>query len=249
MSGHSKWHGIKHKKADEDRKRGKIFSKLSRAISVAARERGGDPDGNPQLRTYIEKAKQANMPNENIQRAIKKGTGELPGVQYEHMIFEGYGLGGVAILIDALSDNKNRTSSEIRHIFSKRNSNLAGAGSVNWQFKKEGLMIVNKENVDEEELMEVVIENGAKDFNVEKDRYEIITPVDKFEVIKNSLDDKGIKIDVSELTMIPTNTIKLEGKKAKDLLMLINELEDHDDVQNVYANFDIPDEIIEELTS
>jgi len=249
MSGHSKWAGIKHKKAAEDKKRGKIFSKLSRAISVAAAEGGGDPDTNPQLRLYIDKAKQANMPNDNIRRALKKGTGELPGVQYEHMIFEGYGPGGVAILIDALSDNKNRTSSEIRHIFTRRSCSLAGAGSVNWQFEKKGFIMVDRENIDEENLMEVAVDNGAEDFSVEKDRYEITTSVDDFENVKSSLSEKSINIEASELTMIPKNLVKLDGKDAKDLLALINELEDHDDIQNVYANFDIPDEIIEGMIS
>ena len=249
MSGHSKWAGIKHKKAAEDKKRGKIFSKLSRAISVAASEGGGDPVTNPQLRLYIDKAKQANMPNDNIQRAVKKGTGELPGVQYEHMIFEGYGPGGVAILIDALSDNRNRTSSEIRHIFTRRSCSLAGAGSVNWQFEKKGFIMVAKEGIDEENLMEIAIDNGAEDFSAEKDRYEIVTSVDDFENIKNSLGQENISLEASELTMIPKNVIKLDGKDANDLLTLINELEDHDDIQNVYANFDIPDEIIENMIS
>lgn len=250
MSGHSKWAGIKHKKAAEDKKRGKIFSKLSKAITVAAKEKGGDSDKNPQLRLYIDKAKQANMPNENIERAIKKGTGELEGVQYERMFFEGYGPGGVAVLIDALSDNKNRTAAEIRHIFSRKNASMAGAGSVNWQFEKKGLIILGKHGLHEDEIMEIAIENGAEDFNTEDKNYEIITSVDNFEKVKNAIiSNKDISVEVSELTMVPKNTVKVEGKTAKDLISLINELEDHDDVENVYANFDIPDSIIEEMTS
>lgn len=247
MSGHSKWHSIKHQKAAEDKKKGKIFSKLSRAISSAAKENGGDPDTNPQLRTYIEKAKDANMPNENIDRAIKKGTGELPGVDYEPMVFEGYGPGGVAILIDVLSDNRNRTSSELRNIFSNRDSSLADAGSVNWLFEKKGLIIVNKKETNEDEIMEIVVENGAEDISVEKDRFEIITSPGELEDIKKAINEENIDVEVSEITMIPNNTIKLKGKKARGLLKLVNDLEEHDDVQNIYANFDIPDEIIENM--
>ena len=249
MSGHSKWANIKYRKEAADAKKGKLFSKLAREITVAAREGGGDPDTNPRLRHAIEKAKEANMPMENIERAIKRGTGEIPGVSYEHVVYEGYGPGGVAILVEALTDNKNRTTSEIRSIFNKRGGNMAGAGSVSWLFHRKGLIIVDKDVVGEDELLTIAIEAGAEDMKTESDRYEIITSPENFEQVKKAIQEKGIKLSSAEITMLPTNYIKLDGGEAKQLLSLMNALQSHDDVQQVYANFDIPDEIIEEMAN
>jgi len=249
MSGHSKWAGIKHRKAAQDAKRGKLFTKLIREITVAAREGGGNPDTNPRLRTAIERAKDANMPQDNIDKAIKRGTGELPGQVFESCIFEGYGPGGVAIMVEALTDNKNRTSAELRNIFSKRGGNMAGSGSVAWIFNKKGYILISKEAVSEEEIFSVAIDAGAEDIKGDDKNYEIITDPKDFESVKLALKEKGIKWELAELTMIPTSTVKLEGQQAKQLLSLIESLENHDDVQKVYANFDIPDEILEEMAS
>ncbi|HEC69492.1 MAG TPA: YebC/PmpR family DNA-binding transcriptional regulator [Candidatus Omnitrophica bacterium] len=249
MSGHSKWAGIKHKKAAQDAKRGKLFTKLIREITVAAREGGGNPDTNPRLRTAIDRAKDANMPLDNIEKAIKRGIGELPGVTYESCMFEGYGPGGVAIIVEALTDNKNRTSAEIRNIFSKKGGNLAGSGSVAWIFNKKGYILINKETISEEEIFNLTIEAGAEDIKTEGNNYEIITDPKDFENVKQALKSKEIKWELAELTMIPTSSVKLEGQQAKQLLSLIEALEEHDDVQKVYANFDIPEEVMEEVAS
>lgn len=245
MSGHSKWAGIKHKKALIDAKRGKTFSKLTKEIIVAAKAGGGSIETNPHLRLVVTKAKEANMPNDNIERAIKKGTGELPGVTYEQVNYEGYGPGGVAILVEGLTDNKNRTSSEIRNIFTKKGGNLAGAGSVNWLFNKKGFIIVNKSKAEEEKLMSVALESGAEDLKSEEDVYEIITEIKDYEKVRAALKANGIEWETAELTMIPTSYVKLQGGQANQALNLVESLEDHDDVQNVYANFDIPDELLQ----
>jgi YebC/PmpR family DNA-binding regulatory protein len=245
MSGHNKWASIKHKKAATDSKRGKLFSKLSKELTVSAKTGGGDVSANPRLRVAINKAKAVNMPADNIDRAIKKGTGELPGVSYEEITYEGYGPKGVAIIVEALTDNKNRTSAEIRNIFSKKGGNMAGPGSVNWIFTKKGFIIVPTDKVDEDTLMLIAIDAGADDVKIEEGMYEITTLVPNFECVKEALEKADIEIESAELTMIPTSTIKLEGPDAKGVLGLVELLEDHDDVQNVYANFDIPDDILD----
>ncbi|MEA3560664.1 MAG: YebC/PmpR family DNA-binding transcriptional regulator [Candidatus Omnitrophota bacterium] len=245
MSGHSKWAGIKHKKALIDAKRGKLFSKLIKEITVAARQGGGNIDVNIRLRTAVGSAKDANMPAENIKRAIKKGTGELPGVSYEDVTYEGYGPGGVAIMLECLTDNKNRTTAEIRNIFSKKGGNLAGTGSVSWIFQRKGLIIVDKKEIEEDRLMSVILEAGAEDLRTEGDVYEIITGHTDLDKVKKVIVAKGLKYTVAELTMDPKSTVKVDGAAAKQVLGLVESLEDNDDVQHVYANFDIPDTIIE----
>ncbi|MDP8253206.1 MAG: YebC/PmpR family DNA-binding transcriptional regulator [Candidatus Kaelpia aquatica] len=247
MSGHSKWSNIKYKKGAADVKKGKIFSKLAKEITVAAKDGGGDPGANPHLRQVMDKAKEANMPNDNVERAIKKGTGELPGVSYEQVQYEGYGSAGVAILVEALTDNKNRTTSDIRNIFSKRGGNMAGAGSVAWIFVRKGLIVASVDIIDEDTLLSMVIDAGAEDMKTEDGNYEIIVSVNNFENIKNKLRDNNVDYISADITMIPSNTVKLTGHDAKQVLLLLEEIESHDDVQDVYANFDIPDEIIEEV--
>ncbi len=246
MSGHNKWASIKHKKAATDSKRGKIFSKLSKELTASARAGGGDPLANARLRVAINKAKSVNMPADNIDRAIKKGTGELPGVTYEEIAYEGYGPKGVAIIAESLTDNKNRTSADIRNIFSKKGGNMAGSGSVSWIFTKKGFIMVVVANADEDTVMSVALEAGAEDMTTEEGMYEITTSVYAFEKVKDALEKVAIPVESAEITMIPASTIKLEGTDAKQVLSLVEMLEDHDDVQNVYANFDIPDELIEE---
>ncbi len=246
MSGHNKWASIKHKKAATDSKRGKMFSKLVKEITVAARSGGGDPASNPRLRVAVNKAKSVNMPADNIDRAIKKGTGELPGVVYEEIAYEGYGPKGIAIIAESLTDNKNRTSAEIRNIFSKKGGNMAGSGSVSWMFTKKGFIMVDASKAGEDAVMSSALEAGAEDMKTEEGMYEIATSVSDFEKVKESLENSGIPIESAEITMIPSSTIKLEGTDAKQVLSLVEMLEDHDDVQNVYANFDIPDELINE---
>ncbi len=247
MSGHSKWSSIKHKKGAADAKRGRVFTKLIREITVFAKNGGGNPDTNPSLRTAITRANEANMPKDNIAKAIKKGTGELPGVTYESCIFEGYGSGGVAILVETLTDNKNRSSAEIRNIFSKKGGNMAGAGSVAWIFTSKGYILVDKTLISEDELFSVAVDAGAEDIKSSDKNYEVFTEPKNFEAVKAALETKGIKSVSSELTKIPNSTLKVTGNDAKGLLSLIEILEDHDDVQKVYANFDIPDEVLEEL--
>ena len=247
MSGHSKWSSIKHKKAATDAKRGKVFTKIIREIMVAARSGGGDPDTNPRLRTAIGTAKEANMPSDNIDRAIKKGTGEAEGVSYEETHYEGYGPNGVAVYVHCLTDNKNRTSSEIRNIFSKRGGSLAGAGSVAWIFEKKGLIVVLKSAAGEDQLMELALQAGAEDLSSTNDKFEIVTDPAHFEAVKAGLEKAGIKMESAELTHIPKNQVSLAPDKARAVLALIEALEDHDDVQNVYANFEIPDEVMKEL--
>jgi YebC/PmpR family DNA-binding regulatory protein len=248
MSGHSKWHSIKHKKMAMDARRGKIFTKIIRELMVAAKIGGPNPETNPRLRIAIEKAKDVNMPNENIQRAIKKGAGEEGAVNYEQVTYEGYGPGGVAIFVEVLTDNKNRSASEIRSIFSRHGGNLAGAGSVSWIFERKGLITVKKENIEEDKLMDIVIEAGAEDMKVEKDSYEITTLAENFENVKKVLEENNVPIENASITYIPKNTVHLEGKEAEHLLKLLDELEESEDVQNVYANFDISDEILEKVS-
>lgn len=246
MAGHSKWAQIKHKKAAVDAKKGKIFSKLSKEITVAAKLGGGDPDKNPRLRTAIEKAREANMPSENIKRAIMKGTGELPGVSYEEAIYEGYGPGGVAVMIEVLTDNRNRTVSEIRHIMTKHGGSLGEAGCVSWIFEKKGYILVDKTVVSEDTLMAIALEAGAEDMknDPEEDNYEIITSPEDLNRVKGAIESKGIPVALAEITMLPKNYIMLGEKEAEQMLRLFEALEDHDDVQNVYANFNIPDEVL-----
>jgi YebC/PmpR family DNA-binding regulatory protein len=249
MSGHSKWSTIKHKKGKEDARRGKIFTKLIKEITIAARMGGGDPNGNPRLRSAILAAKAENMPKENIERAIKKGTGELPGVSYEEATFEGYGPGGVAVLVEILSDNRKRTVADIRHIFSKNAGNLGEAGCVSWMFDKKGLIVFEKDKVDEEKLMDLALEAGAQDVQETDKEYEVITEPADFERLKKQLDEAKLTPTYAEISMVPQSTVRLTGKEAQQMLRLMESLEDSEDVQHVYANFDIPDEELEQLSA
>lgn len=244
MSGHSKWHSIKYKKAAQDAKRGKIFTKIIRELSVAARMGGGDSDANPRLRKAISDAKGVNMPADNIKRAIMKGTGELEGVTYDEITYEGYGPGGVAIFLEILTDNRNRTVSELRHIFSKNGGNIGESGCVAWMFSRKGYLVVEKSKASEDDLLDIILEAGAEDLREDGSNYEIFTPPDKYEAVVEALKNNNIEIAASNLGQIPQNYIKLEGKQAQQLLRLMEELEDHDDVQNVWANFDIDEEEI-----
>lgn len=245
MSGHSKWATIKHKKAATDAKRGSLFTKLIKEITIAARG-GGKPDSNPRLRVAIERAKEASMPSDNIERAIKKGTGELEGVSYEDITLEGYGPGGVAIYVEGVSDNRNRTTSEVRTIFTKKGGNMAGAGSVSWMFEKKGYIVVSKTVIDEDKLMGIALEAGAEDFIVEEENYAIKTAPQDYFKIKKVIDDNKIPTADAEITLLPKNTVAVKGDDAKKVLELVEALEEHDDVQHVYANFDIPDEMLKE---
>ena len=245
MSGHSKWATIKHKKAATDAKRGSLFTKLIKEITIAARA-GGKPESNPRLRVAIERGKEASMPADNIERAILKGTGELEGVSYEDIALEGYGPGGVAIYIEGVSDNRNRTTSEVRTIFSKKSGNMAGAGSVSWMFEKKGYIVINRKAIDEDKLMGIVLDAGAEDLLVEDENYAVkTTPADFFKV-KKAIDDNKIPTEDAEITLLPKSTVKVTGEDAKKVLDLVDALEEHEDVQHVYANFDIPDELIKE---
>jgi YebC/PmpR family DNA-binding regulatory protein len=247
MSGHSKWATIKHKKAATDAKRGKVFTKLIRELTIAARQ-GGNPESNPRLRLAIEKAKEENMPNDNIDRAIKKGTGELEGAALEEIVYEAYAPNGVAMLVYVLTDNKNRASGEIRTIFTKHGGNMAGQGAVNWIFEKKGYFLVNKNTIDEDKLMSIVLDAGAEDLQTEESTYSITCAPGDYENVKKNIEAKGVKLELAELSMIPKNDVKIQDKEtAKKILALVEALEDHDDVQNVYANFDISDKLIEEI--
>ena len=246
MSGHSKWSKIKHTKGVVDSKRGKVFAKLGKEMTVAAKHGGGDPGFNPRLRTILMKARAVNMPADNIDRAVKKGTGELPGVTYEEITYEGYAQGGVAILVDLLTDNKNRTAAEIRTIFTKHGGNMAGAGAVKHLFHRKGHILVPKEQISEEDLMTLVLEAGAEDMTAQDDTYEILSDPHQFEEIHKALEAKSIKPQSAEVTYLPITPVPVADEKtARAVLSLIEALEDNDDVQNVYANFDIPDEIME----
>jgi YebC/PmpR family DNA-binding regulatory protein len=248
MSGHSKWSSIKHKKGAADAKRGKIFSRLIKEVTVAARLGGGDPSGNPRLRTAIQAAKAENMPKDNIERAVKKGTGELEGTSYDEVNYEGYGPGGVAMLIDCLTDNKNRTVADIKHLFDRHGGNLGEPGCVAWMFEKKGLIILEKDKVDEEVLLNMALEAGAEDVKDGETEFEVVMEPSDFEAVRTAFDTAGMTYTLAETSMIPQNTIKLEGKKANQMLNLMDALEDHEDISQVYANFDIPDEVLEAMS-
>ena len=247
MSGHNKWSTIKHKKGAADAKRGKIFSKLIKEITIAARMGGGDPDANPRLRTVIAAAKSENMPKDNIERAIKKGTGELEGVNYEESTYEGYGPGGAAVFIESVTDNKNRAVADIRHIFSKNGGNLGENGCVAWMFDKKGYIAIEKKVVDEDSLMETSIEAGAEDVREDNGSFEIITEPDDFESVKTAIDKAAIVYIDAEITMLPQSTTNLEGKQALQMVKLMEALDDCEDVQKVYTNADIPEEIVNNM--
>ena len=248
MSGHSKWSTIKHKKAAKDARRGKVFTKLIKEITVAARMGGGDINANPRLRTAVLTARSNSMPHENIERAIKKGTGELEGVSYEEVQYEGYGPGGAAIIAQVLTDNKNRTVSEIRRLFTKHGGNLGETGCVSWMFDKKGLLAVEKSQVDEERLMEIVLDAGAEDVRDEDDLFEIVTLPEAFEKVKERLDKEKIAVASAQVTLVPKNTVDVEEKHVEQILKLTEELEDHDDVQSVSANFNIPTELMQKAS-
>jgi YebC/PmpR family DNA-binding regulatory protein len=245
MSGHSKWHTIKHKKGAADAKRGKIFTRLIKELSVAARHGGGDPGMNPRLRTIIADAKAANMPRENIERAIRRGTGEEPGVSYEEITYEGYGPGGVALMIESVTDNKNRTVGEIRHMLGKYNGNLAAENSVAWMFTRKGQVFVEKDKADEEKLLNAVLEAGGDDMNDDGDAWEIMCAPETFEAVRDAVKALGIEPASAQVAMVPQNYVKLEGSDARTMLKLMEMLDDHDDVQRVWANFDIEEKEIE----
>lgn len=248
MSGHSKWSTIKHKKAAQDAKRGKAFSKIIKEVTVAARIGGGDLAANPRLRTAIAAAKAENMPKDNIERAIKKGTGELEGANYEEVTYEGYGPGGVAILVETISDNRQRTVADVRHIFAKRGGNLGEPGSVAWIFEKKGLILVEKDKADEETLMNIVLEANAEDIQEQESEWEVSTAPESFEDVKSALKANSIPVLTTEITMLPSNTVSIEDEKqASQILILMEDLEENSDVQNIFANFDIPDEILEKV--
>ncbi|HMA86855.1 MAG TPA: YebC/PmpR family DNA-binding transcriptional regulator [Desulfosalsimonadaceae bacterium] len=248
MAGHSKWANIKHRKGAEDAKRGKIFTKLTKEIIVAARMGGGDPNANPRLRAAIQSAKSNNLPKDKVERAIKKGTGELEGVNYEETNYEGYGPGGAAVLVESMTDNKNRAVSEIRHIFSKHGGKLGENGCVDWMFDKKGWIAVKKSDTDEETLMTVALDAGAEDIREEdQENFEIITPPDAFEDVKAALSEAEIPYENDEVTMLPQSYINLSGKEAEQMYRLMDALDDNDDVQKVYTNADIPDEVIAEM--
>lgn len=248
MSGHSKWASIKHKKGAVDAKRGKIFSKLIKEVTVAARLGGGDPVGNPRLRTAIQAGKAENMPKDNIERAIKKGTGELEGVSYDELNYEGYGPGGVAIIVDCLTDNKNRTVADLKYLFDRYGGSIGEPGCVSWMFEKKGLIVVDKDQVEEDKLFDLALEAGAEDIKEEETEFAILTDVSDFESVKKAFDESGLGYNFAEISMVPQNTVKLEGKGARQMLNLMEALEDHDDISHVYANFDIPDEVLEAMS-
>lgn len=247
MAGHSKWANIKFRKERQDAKKGKVFTKIIKEVTIAARAGGGDPETNPRLRTAMQNAKAANMPMKNIENAIMKGTGELPGIVYEEIVYEGYGPGGVAMYIECTTDNKNRTVSEIRHLLGKYGGNLGESGCVAWMFDKKGFIQVPQKNYNEEEVMLLAIDMGAEDFKAEDEYYEIYTNYDDLDEINSKLTEKGIKIESAEITFIPQTTVQLEEKPAEQMLKLMEALDDNDDVQNVYANFDIDEKMMENI--
>ena len=247
MSGHSKWSTIKHKKGAADKKRGKIFTKLIKEITVAARMGGGDPDANPRLRHSLSAANSQNMPKDTAERAVKKGTGDLEGVNYEEIIYEGYGPGGVAVLVECLTDNRNRTIAEVRNIFGKAGGNVGTDGCVAWMFDKKGLISVSKEHADEETLMDLALDAGAEDIIEETDSFDIITEPGDYDAVKDAVDAAQIQYELSEITMIPQNMTKLDGKKAEQMIKFMEALDDSDDVQKFYSNADIPDEVFDSL--
>jgi YebC/PmpR family DNA-binding regulatory protein len=249
MSGHSKWSTIKRKKGAIDAKRGKVFTRLIKEITVAARSGGGDPEGNPRLRSAIATAKSENMPKDNIARAIKKGTGEIAGEIYDEIMYEGYGPGGVAILVECLTDNRNRTVADVRHYFAKNNGNLGESGCVAYMFDKKGLILVDKSTVEEEKLMDAALEAGAEDVVEEESEFQILTTPEEFDDVRSALEEAGISFVDASISMVPQNTVEVTDEKvARALMKLMESLEDHDDVQNVYANFDIDDDLMEMLS-
>jgi YebC/PmpR family DNA-binding regulatory protein len=249
MSGHSKWSTIKRKKGANDARRGKIFTRLIKEITVAARSGGGDPEGNPRLRAAIASAKAENMPKDNIARAIKKGTGEIAGEVYDEILYEGYGPGGVAVLVECMTDNRNRTVADVRHFFAKSNGNLGESGCVAWMFEKKGLILVDKETVSEEELMDHALEAGADDIIEEESEFQILTSPEDLDDVRSGLEEAGVSFIEASISMIPKNTVDVNDEKvARSLLKLLENLEDHDDVQKVHANFDIDDELMEQLS-
>lgn len=245
MSGHSKWHSIKHKKGAADAKRGKIFTRIIKELTVAARAGGGDPDMNPRLRTIIADAKASNMPADNIKRAIRRGTGEEPGVSYEEMMYEGYGPGGAALIIDVLTDNKNRTVGELRHLLTKHAGNLAETNAVAWMFSKKGYIVVEKSKADEETLMAAALEAGADDLRDDEDNWEILSAPEDFPQVHEAVKKLGIEPAAAEVSMLPQNYVKLEGRPAQQMVKLMEVLEEHDDVRHVWSNFDIEEKEIE----
>jgi len=247
LSGHSKWASIKHKKMATDAKRGKLFTKMIREIMMAAKSGGPSVDNNPRLRIAIERAKGENMPNDNIQRAIKKGTGEDGGTVLEQVTYEGYGAGGVAVYVEGVTDNKNRSAAEIRSTFSRHNGNLGSAGCVAWMFERKCQLSVKKDQVAEDDLMALILDAGADDLSVESDRYEITTSPESFEAVKKAIEDRKIAVESGSVTLVPKNTTRVEGRDAENVLKLLDDLEENEDVQAVYANFDIPDEIIDTI--
>ena len=249
MGGHSHWATTKRHKAAVDSKRGKVFSRIIREITIAARLGGGDPDANPRLRLVISKAKEANMPADNMKKAIQRGTGELPGVVYEETILEGYGPNGIAVLVEVATDNRNRTVAHLRHIFTRNGGALAEAGAVAWQFQKKGCIVTDRAKVDEETLMTVALEAGAEDVRTEGDTFTVLTEPTNFEAVKQAIAARNIDIEHAEVTSIPRNTITIDEKPAEQILSLIDKIEDNDDVQKVHANYDIPDEIMEKLSA
>lgn len=247
MAGHSKWANIKHRKAAVDAKRGKVFTKLIRELTVAAKEGGGDPDANPRLRTAINAAKGQNMPNDTIDRAIKRGTGDIDGLEYHEVYYEGYGPGGTAVYVQAMTDNKNRTVADVRRVFTKYGGNLGESGCVSWIFDMKGRISFNASEVDEEKLFDIAIDAGAEDVFTEDNDLIVVSPPEMFESVKTALEKADLKSENAEVTMIPQNNIKIEGKEAETMIKLMEGLEDNDDVQNVYSNFDISEELLEAM--
>jgi YebC/PmpR family DNA-binding regulatory protein len=243
MSGHSKWATIKRAKGAKDAARGKLFGRIIKEITIAARDGGGDPDGNPRLRLAIDKAKGSNMPQDNIKRAIQRGTGELEGMSFDEITYEGYGPGGVAFIVETITDNKNRTVAEIRHMFSKNNGNLAENGAVSWKFNRKGVITIPK-TYSEDDLMLIALDAGAEDMSAEDDSFEIVCDPANFEAVKTALESNNIEITEAEVQMVPQNTTKVEGKDAEGVLRLLEVLEEHDDVQNVFADFDIDADVM-----
>ena len=244
MSGHSKWATIKRKKAVTDARRGKLFTQIIKEITIAAKLGGGHPEGNPRLRMAIDKAKEHNMPADNVKRAVMKGTGELPGVNYEDVVYEAYGPGGVAMIIEAVTDNKIRTVSEVRHALEHHHGKLASAGSVAFQFHRKGLVIIPRSAVAEDDLMNVALEAGADDLKVDDDSFTVVCPPDNYEAVRKAILDRGIRIESSEIHLVPDNTVHLEGKEAEGMVKLMEAIEDHDDIQHVFANFEIDDKVL-----
>ncbi|WP_020585224.1 YebC/PmpR family DNA-binding transcriptional regulator [Desulfobacter curvatus] len=247
MSGHSKWSTIKHKKGAADKKRAKVFTKLIKEITVAARMGGGDPGANPRLRRAIDSAKAQNMPKDNVDRAIKKGTGDMDGVNYEEIIYEGYGPGGVAVMVECLTDNKNRTIADVRYIFNKAGGNVGTDGCVAWMFDKKGVITISKENADEDTLMEVAIDAGAEDIKDEGDSFDVLTAPEDFDAVKDAIDGAEIACEVAEISMVPQNTTAVSGKEAEQMIRFMEALDDNDDIQNFYTNADIPDEAFDAM--